>query len=295
MGTQKAVEFKNVIKRFPGFELYIDSLSLERGSITGLVGPNGAGKSTMIKMIMNLVHPDRGKITVLGRDCREREQEVKNLVGYVPEECRVYEEVTPDWTGQFVSHYYSSWDHGYFHALLQKFNLPGNKKVKELSKGNKMKLSLSLALAHKPELLLLDEPTSGLDPLVRHDLLQELMEVIQTESRSVLLSSHIIGDIEKVADYVGFLRQGSVVLDDDKESILERFKRVQFKLTETGQEDIVKDYFIQYNIKGSYFQGVTGEYSMEWFQELQRMDINSIQVLPLTLEEVMVALSREVV
>ncbi|MTI86198.1 MAG: ABC transporter ATP-binding protein [Firmicutes bacterium] len=293
MEMEKALIFKNVSKKFTDFEVQIDSFELVRGSIMGLVGPNGAGKSTMIKMIMNLVHPDSGNISVLGRDYLKQEQQVKNLVGYVPEDCRIYEEVTANWVGQFVSHYYKTWDHDYFRALLQKFGLSGNKKVKQLSKGNKMKLSLSLALAHKPELLLLDEPTSGLDPVVRYDLLQELLEVIQDESRTVLLSSHIIGDIEKVADYVGFLRQGKLVLYNDKESILEKYKRVQLKLASTVLIETIRDYFIQYSNEGAYFQGVTGEYSEELLQELQRRGVEDIKVLPLTLEEIMIVLSRE--
>ncbi len=295
MEMEKALVFRNVSKKFPDFEVQIDSFELVRGSIMGLVGPNGAGKSTMIKMIMNLVHPDSGNISVLGRDYLKQEQQVKNLVGYVPEDGRIYEEVTANWVGQFVSHYYKTWDHDYFQALLQKFGLSGNKKVKQLSKGNKMKLSLSLALAHKPELLLLDEPTSGLDPVVRYDLLQELLEVIQDESRTILLSSHIIGDIEKVADYVCFLRQGKVVLYDDKESILEKYKRVQFKLADTGLINGFKDYFVQYNSEGIHFQGVTGKYSKELLPELQRRGVEDIKVSPLTLEEIMIVLSREAV
>jgi ABC-2 type transport system ATP-binding protein len=288
-----ALELKNVIKEYKDFTLNVIGLSFPAGSIMGLVGPNGAGKSTMIKAIMNLVRINSGSISVLGRDHLKQEIEIKSLVGYVPEECNLYQEATPRWLGNFVSNFYKTWDYNLYHKLIEKFQVPFNKKVKEISKGSKMKLSLALALAHRPQLLLLDEPTAGLDPVVRHDLLEELLEVIQDENRSVLLSSHIVGDLEKVSDYVAFLRQGQLILSDDKESILEKWRQVHFRLPhENGKLKQLAHLFTYFKRQNNSFQGITGTYNDKLLNNLQTMGAENIQILPLTLEEIMVVISK---
>ncbi|KJS17630.1 MAG: hypothetical protein VR69_04605 [Peptococcaceae bacterium BRH_c4b] len=287
-----AMELNGVCKKYPGFTLEIDNFSFSQGAIMGLLGPNGAGKSTMIKATMNLVRIDRGSITLLGRDYLREEIEIKKQVGYVPEECNLYEEAAAGWLGQFVSKYYKDWDHCFYHALLEKFGVDRNKKVKKLSKGGKMKLSLCLALAHRPRLLLLDEPTSGLDPVVRHDFLKELLEVIQDESRSVLFSSHIVSDIEKVADYVAFIKGGQIALCDEKENILDRWRRVSFRAKDSGALERLKEYLAYYKGEDQNYQGVSGDCGGDLQKTLTSLGAENVQLSPMSLEEIMIVISR---
>lgn len=287
-----ALRVEKLHKRYPGFELIIDSLVLPRGNIMGLVGPNGAGKSTLLKTILNLVHPDRGTINILGYDYRRQEIEARQLLGYVPEEPRIYDEVTPNWLGHFAASYYRSWDADYYHRLLDKFKLEPNKKFANLSKGARVKLFLCLALAHRPELLLLDEPTAGLDPAVRYDFLAELLEVVQDENRAVLLSSHIVGDVERVADYISFLRQGSLLLCDQKDLIMDRWKRLALTIP-TSDNSALLSCFRYHSLKDRQLQGVTDAYDQGLTDRLTALGAENILILPLSLEELTVILIRE--
>lgn len=205
-----------LVKRYGDFALKEITFSLPRGYIMGIVGQNGAGKSTTIKCIMDLISFEAGSISLFGEDCcQQSEESLKERIGYVSEELNFYEEFTVSYTGKFVGSLYSSWNKKLFTSLLDKFGVPLTKKVKELSRGMKVKLSLALALAHEPELLLLDEPTSGLDPVVRSELLDILREWIQDGRCSVLFSSHITSDIEKIADYITVLHEGRIVLSEE--------------------------------------------------------------------------------
>ncbi len=292
MNGGMAVELKGVSKKYPGFTLNVEYLSFPRGGILGLLGPNGAGKSTMIKAVMNLIRIDRGIISLLGRDHLREEIDIKKQVGYVPEGCNLYEEATPNWLGQFVSKYYEEWDHRFYRVLLEKFGVEGSKRVKNLSKGGKMKLSLCLALAHRPRLLLLDEPTSGLDPLVRHDFLKELLEAIQDESRSVLFSSHIVSDIEKVADYVAFMRGGQIALCNEKDNILDKWRRVSFRAADSGAVERLKEYLVYYKRVDQNYQGVSGGCGGDLKKTLTSLGAENVQLSPMSLEEIMIVISR---
>lgn len=292
MTESTAVEFKEVCKKYPGFTLDINNFSFPRGAILGLLGPNGAGKSTMFNAIMNLLRLDRGSIAVLGLDHQGEETAIKQQVGYVPEESCLYEEATPGWLGRFVSIYYAGWDHRHYEKLLGKFRVDKNKTVKKMSKGSKMKLALSLALAHKPALLLLDEPTSGLDPVVRHQFLQELLEVIQDESRSVLFSSHIVSDIEKVSDYVAFLRGGQMALCDEKENILEKWRRVQFRAVSLEAGERVKEYMACHRRQDQMVMGISRHGHDNLRHKLMSLGAEDVCLLPMSLEEIMIEISR---
>lgn len=292
MNAGMAMELRAVGKKYPGFTLDVEYLAFPRGTIMGLLGPNGAGKSTMIKAAINLIRIDRGTISLLGRDHQRDEIEIKKQVGYVPEESNLYEEATAGWLGQFVSRYYEDWDHRFYQALLEKFNVDKSKKVKKLSKGGKMKLSLCLALAHRPGLLLLDEPTSGLDPVVRHDFLQEMLEVIQDESRSVLFSSHIVSDIEKVADYVALMREGQIALCDEKDNILDKWCRVSFRAADSGVAERLKEYLAYYKELNQNYQGVSGVCGDDLQKKLTSLGAENVQLSPMSLEEIMIVIFR---
>ncbi len=221
-----ALEIRGLTKDYGDFVLKDVSFSLPHGYIMGFIGQNGAGKSTTIKCIMNLVHPDRGSVRVFGLDALRNEEEAKQLVGYVGEEQPFYDEFTAAQTARFVARFYSQWDEGLFKGLCRKYGISLDKKVKSLSKGTRVKFALSLALAHRPKLLILDEPMSGLDPVARHEVLQELLDVIQDENRSVFFSTHIVDDLERVADYVGLIHRGTLLFSREKDEVLSNWKRI---------------------------------------------------------------------
>jgi ABC-2 type transport system ATP-binding protein len=223
------LRLENVSKAYPGFALRDVSFELLPGYIMGLIGPNGAGKSTTIKLIMNLFPLDAGKITVFGLDHWEDEIRIKQQIGYVGEDQQFYGEMTVGWTVDFVSRFYANWDWDYCRELLHRFGLQRGIKVNHLSKGMEVKLALTLALSHRPRLLLLDEPTSGLDPVVRKELLEELLEVVQDEARSILISSHITDDLEKIADYITLINEGAIVLSQTKDYLMDTWKRIIIK------------------------------------------------------------------
>ncbi|MEA4884464.1 MAG: ABC transporter ATP-binding protein [Clostridia bacterium] len=218
------LRLSGVSKKYPGFELKDVSFELHRGYIMGLIGPNGAGKTTTIRIINNLARASAGEVTVFGLDSVGDETEIKRRMGYVPENHNFYDQMSVNWTAGFVRSYYPKWDQAYFAALLDKYSIDPRKKVGDLSKGTRAKLAVALAMAHRPELLILDEPTSGLDPVVRHELLGELRSFVGDGERSVLFSSHITPDLERIADYITILVDGRVAVSDDRESLLERYR-----------------------------------------------------------------------
>lgn len=214
----------NLCKSYETFSLKDVGFKIPRGYIMGFIGKNGAGKSTTIKCIMNLIPFESGTIKLFDLDNRQYSDEIKQRIGYVSEEQYFYENMNVGWTANFFGGFFPNWDKNYCGALLERFAINPSKKVKELSKGMKMKLALTLALSHKPELLILDEPTSGLDPVVRDELLELLLEIVQDESRSVFFSSHITSDIEKIADFVTIIDDGKIVLSDEKDAIIDKWR-----------------------------------------------------------------------
>jgi ABC-2 type transport system ATP-binding protein len=207
-----ALEIRNLRKTYKGFSLKDVSFDLPQGTIMGLVGPNGAGKTTIIKSILNLVRRDAGEILIYGQDNRSEEKAVKARIGFVHETPGLVDDAPLKNIAAAVAPFYPSWDAGLFNRLVGEFELPLEKKFKKLSHGMKMKFALALALAHDADLLILDEPTSGLDPVFRRELLERLSGVIQDERKAVLFSTHIASDLERTADYVTFVQDGSVLI-----------------------------------------------------------------------------------
>jgi len=221
------LEIKGLRKEFKGFGLKNINISLNSGYIMGFIGPNGAGKSTTIKLIMNLLKKDEGEIRIFGMDNIKDEQEVKNRIGFVLDENYFYEELTVEEMKWVLAPVYKAWDEKTFKKYLKDFQLPPKKKIKELSKGMKMKFSLAIALSHNADLFIMDEPTSGLDPLVRSELLDILSEVIQDENKAVFFSTHITSDLDKIADYITMINQGEIILSMPKDDILNNYGLVK--------------------------------------------------------------------
>lgn len=221
------LDIQNVSKRYGDFHLDGVTMALEEGFIMGLVGPNGAGKTTLIKLILNLIHRDSGSIRVFGQEMPSREIEIKQRIGFVLDGPHWYEMMTIDEMVKIVSPFYHGWDEKVFADYLHRFGLQARQKIETLSSGMKMKFSLAVALSHDARLIIMDEPTSGLDPLVRSELLEILQQLIADEKRSILFSSHISTDIEKIADYISFINNGKLVFCDSKENINDRFTLVK--------------------------------------------------------------------
>lgn len=217
------LEVKGLSKNFPGFSLQNISFSLDRGYIMGFIGPNGAGKTTTIKLIMNLLRRQSGEIRVFGLDNLRDEQDIKKRIGFVYDENYYYEELTALEIKRVIAPFYPTWNETAFTRYLKLFALPGDKKVKNLSKGMKLKLALALALSHEPELLIMDEPTSGLDPVFRSELLDILRDYLTDEKKGILFSTRITSDLDKIADYVTFINEGKIVLSESKDILLERY------------------------------------------------------------------------
>ena len=223
---KNCIEIRGLCKSYGDFALNHIDLTLPGGSILGLIGENGAGKTTTIKCILNLIHRDAGEITLLGYDNIREERLAKQDIGLVLDECFFHDTLRPLDVGKVLAPAYKKWDQTLFRSYLEKFGLPEKKLIKEFSRGMKMKLSLSAALAHRPKLLILDEATAGLDPVVRDEILDEFLGFIQDEDHGILMSSHITSDLEKVADYIAYIHQGQVVLSDAKDAILDSYGRV---------------------------------------------------------------------
>lgn len=220
---ENILEVSNLYKKFKGFQLDKISFSVPYGCIMGFIGPNGAGKTTTIKLIMNLVKKDGGEIRVLGRDNLQDEREVKQRTGFVYDECYYYEELSVEEMKRIIALFYRNWDEQVFQQYLARFGLPGGKKIKELSRGMKMKFSLAVALSHHADLIVLDEPTSGLDPVFR----DEFLDILQDGGKGVLFSTHITVDLDKIADYVCFINEGKVVFSGVKDKILGNYVMVK--------------------------------------------------------------------
>ena len=220
---ENVLEIKNLRKKFGIFGVEDVSFSLPKGFIMGFVGKNGAGKTTTIKSILNMLNRDNGEIKIFGKDNIKDEAEIKQRIGVVMD-TPFYEE---NWTllqvGKALKPFYPSWSDDRFKSMLHTFVLDPNKKVKELSRGMKMKIMVAVALAHDPDLLILDEPTSGLDAVARDELLEILRDFIGNEEKSILFSTHITTDLEKIADYITFINNGKIVLSDTKDNILEKY------------------------------------------------------------------------
>ena len=232
-----AIEIKGLTKHFPGFALEGLNLTLPSGCILGLIGENGAGKSTTIKLLLGMLTPDAGTASVLGADIGGDLRPVKEEIGVVLDEPGLPHMLKAGQIDKIMGSIYQNWSSSDFAALLRRLNLPEDKAYGDFSRGMKMKMGLAIALAHKPRLLLLDEATSGLDPVVRDDVTDLLLDFTRDEGHSILLSSHIVSDLEKVCDYIAFLHKGRLMLLEEKDALTNEYGLLQCSLAEAEQID----------------------------------------------------------
>lgn len=217
-----AIEIKDLIKQFDNFKLGPINLTIPKGTIVGYIGQNGAGKSTTIKLLLGLLNKDSGEIKILD-EINPSSVGLKDKLGIVFDDLLVPEEMTLIDVEKFCSRVYSKWNKNSFYKFKEKFNLPEKKIIKNYSRGMKMKLSMAVALSHNAELLILDEATSGLDPIVREEILDLLLDFMQDENHTILISSHILSDLEKVADYIAFINDGKILFMETKDELKENY------------------------------------------------------------------------
>jgi ABC-2 type transport system ATP-binding protein len=215
-----AIKLDGVSKKYNNFKLDNVSFLVPKGCIMGFVGENGAGKTTTLKTILNLIHNDSGSINVLKLDHVKDEKKIKEQVGVVFDESYFHDNLNIGQIAKIMSKIYKNWQQSDFEKYTTKFKLPKDTIVKDYSRGMKMKLSIAAALSHQAKLLILDEATSGLDPIIRDEILDIFLEFIQNEEHTILISSHIISDLEKIADYITFIHQGKIVFSESKDDLI---------------------------------------------------------------------------
>lgn len=273
----------NLRKKYEKFELKDVSFSLEQGFIMGFIGRNGAGKTTTLKSILNLVHPDSGEITVLGKNFRENEFECKQKIGFVLGGVDYYPKKKLKTITDVTKRFYSEWSDDQYHKFMKHFELDPEKRVDELSVGMRVKYSLALALSHNAQLLILDEPTSGLDPVSRDDILELFQELIENGERSILFSTHITSDLEKCADYITYIKDGKIIADTNKDDLISQYKIVK------GTTDQLTEEFLKKLIGCK--QHKFGFEAMIRTENLPGPE--GIEVAPADLESIMVHIERE--
>lgn len=218
-----ALELNQVSKRYPGFRLENLTLALPGGCILGLIGENGAGKSTTIRLMLGLARPDSGSIKLLGRDIGDDLRLTKEDIGVVLDNVGIPSCLNARQVGKVMAGTYARWNQAQYEGYLRQLAIPENKAFKDFSRGMQMKLGIAIALSHDAKLLILDEATSGLDPVVRDEVVEMFHQFTQDENHSVLISSHIVSDLEKLCDYIAFLHKGKLLLMEEKDRLLEEY------------------------------------------------------------------------
>lgn len=285
---QKAFQYKNVIKTFPEFKLGPLNLDLEPGTVLGFVGPNGAGKTTTIQCLVGLLRPDAGEMEVFGQSNDLNRPEWKRNIGYVGDIQVFYER----WTGQqnldFLAQFYPYWSDERVQELAKRFNLPLHKRAKDLSTGNRVKLSLVAALAHSPRLLLLDEPTSGIDPVVRTEVLDVLFEILESGERAIFYATHILPEISRLADELAFIDSGKIWLRTPKEDLTEKWRKIAFFLE---RSEIELESIVYHHREGHNHQIVSTNFEAT-LKNLRALGAENIQENHMTIEEIAVQILK---
>lgn len=251
MDSNYILEINELSKKYPNFLLDNINMQIPYGKIVGLIGENGAGKTTLINLILNQQKRDKGQVKVFGLDNIQEDVEIKKNIGFVIDECCFHSCLNPNDIKIIMSSIYKNWDNSLYADLLSEFDILAKKNISDMSKGMKTKLMLAVAMSHKPRLLILDEVTSGLDPVVRDDILQILSKFIDNKKRSVLFSTHITSDLDKIADYIVFLHRGSLVFMSSINEIRQNYLLV--KCSDSDYEKVDhKNIIVEYKEENTY-------------------------------------------
>ncbi len=283
-----AFELRNITKRYPDFQLGPLSLSVEPGTVLGYIGPNGSGKTTTMHCMTGLVKPDSGDIDIFGRRNDPNQPDWKFDIGYVGDVHVFYENWTAAKNLEFLSKFYPNWSENYMMNLVHRFKLPLDRKAKALSTGNRVKLALVSALAHRPKLLLLDEPTAGLDPVVRTEVLDILFEVLEDGERAIFYSTHILSDIAQLADELAFLDNGSIKLQTEKELLTDHWRRISFRLPQHQQ---VISGVVSHKNEGADHQVISADHEIT-LRQLRELGAENIYENRMSIDEISVEILK---
>lgn len=275
-----AIEIDNLCKNYQGFTLKNVGFTVPKGSIMGFIGQNGAGKTTTIKAMLNMIKKDSGSIRIFDKDNIQYETDIKENIGVVFDEMGFHKSFTPTQINVMFRNIYKSWDEKLFFKYLERFGLPPKKKCGKFSRGMQMKLQIAVALSHDAKLLIMDEPTSGLDPVVRSEILDVFLEYVEDGNHSILISSHITSDLERIADYITFINKGQVLLSDKRMSILHNHAMI--RCAKEDMERIPNEYVINSKVSNLGAEVLVTEAAKV------REHISDLIIDKATLEEIMV-------
>lgn len=284
----KAFQYKDVVKTFPDFKLGPIDLELEQGTVLGLVGFNGAGKTTMMQCLAGLLRADSGEMRVFGQPNNLNRPEWKLNIGYVGDVQVFWERWTASGNLRFMSQFYPDWSDRKAAELAERFRLPLNKRAKDLSTGNRVKLSLIMALAHSPRLLLLDEPTAGMDPVVRAEVLDVLFEILETGERAILYATHILPDISRLVDELAFIDDGQIWLRTPKEELSDRWRKVTFRL---ANDNVAVDAAISHRREGADHPIISYNFPAT-LKQLKELGAENVQGIHISIEEIAVQILK---
>jgi ABC-2 type transport system ATP-binding protein len=284
-----AAFLNKLTKRWPGFQLGPLVLTLEPGTVLALVGPNGAGKTTTLNCIAGLLVPDDGKIEVFGHSVDPTLTKYRREIGYVGEENGFFQGWKASRNLEFLARAMPGWSKDRAHSLADRLGLPLDKPVNKLSRGNRTKLALVAALAHEPKLLLLDEPTAGLDPVVRAEVLDVLWEITEDGEHAVLYSTHVLSDINRLADELVFLRDGQLVLRTGRDELSERWRQLSFRLQ---AEDLELDGVVEHRRVRTEHQVVTRD-AEATLRHLRELGAEAVEVSRMSVDEIAVQILKE--
>ncbi|MCJ1749811.1 MULTISPECIES: ABC transporter ATP-binding protein [Mammaliicoccus] len=281
-----AIEVKNLNFNHKNLKLSDVNFEVRKGYVTGFIGANGAGKTTIIRIIMGLLKEQSGDLKILGEYLSENPVDIKNKIGFVYSELYMYEKWNIKTIEKVISKYYKQWDHEIFQGYIKEFKLPYKQKIKQFSTGMKMKLSLAIALSHHAELYILDEPTAGLDPVVRNEVLEILQRELIDEEKTIFFSTHIISDLEKIADYIVYLKNGSIVINESVEDLTDGYRII--KGDQSILDDELRSLLISVKETKTGFSGLTRQSSV--FVELFG---NEVVVETPSIEDIMVRIEKD--
>lgn len=250
-----AIEVVNLNKNYENFSLSNVSFTIPENCITGFIGANGAGKSTTIKSILRLIRTDGGCVRFWGMEFDKHEQEIKDRIGVVLDDGSFYDHLTMAQMKNILAPAYSTWNENEFKANMEFFSLNPKQKISTLSKGMKAKYALALALSHDADLLIMDEPTSGLDPLVRREFMSVILDFMKKDGKSVLFSTHIVSDLERVADILLLIDKGKIILQEEKDILLDSHKLIKGKNAEITED--VRSLFLSLTETEYGFEGIS--------------------------------------